>query len=389
MRALFFAPASRRLLLTTALVYLVLGALQALYGPAFPWMGRRFGVDATGAGLTVSLHFAGALVASLAAAPALMRFGYRPVLPAGAASIVIGAGTIALAPAFAWVLTGALIGGLGFGLLSVAVNLRVARAFGDDAAPALNLLNALFGLGAVTGPLAVGLAGGSLVPAMIALVAAAGLSAVTTARLPEPVRPGTGGTASVPFGLAGLFVAMYVLYVSTEIGVGSWETVHLAPRLGERDAAFHTSLYWAALTVGRVLVTPISARLRPSTLVVWASALGLVFLLAAQVPALALFAYPLVGLSLAPIFPTGIAWLQRAFPRRSEAVASLVLAFAGLGPIVTSGAIGALVASFGTQWVPTALATIAAALLAVVLLLRRATVHLPPLASERERTGGR
>ncbi len=385
MRALFFDRRSRRLLLTTALVYLILGALQALYGPAFPWMTRTFGVDAAGAGLTVSFHFAGALLASLAAGPALLRFGYRPVLPAGAAVIALGATAAATAPTFAVLLAGAAVGGVGFGLMSVAVNLRVARAFGDDAAPALNLLNALFGAGAVAGPLAVGLAGGSLVPAMAAVATIAVASALWSAALPEPDRPDVGGTERAPWGLAGLFVAMYVVYVATEIGVGSWETVHLAPQVGERAAAFHTSLYWAALTVGRILVTPLSARLRPSTLVVGAAASALVFLALAQAPGLALIAYPLVGLSLAPIFPTGIAWLQRAFPRRSEAVASLVLAFAGLGPIVTSGAIGAWVAASGPGVVPTALAILAALLLLIVLVLRRATRSIPPLASERRR----
>lgn len=43
----------------------------------------------------------------------------------------------------------------GLGLLSVGPNLVVARTFAPNAAPVLNLLAALFGSGAVLGPLLV------------------------------------------------------------------------------------------------------------------------------------------------------------------------------------------------------------------------------------------
>ncbi|NBC96369.1 MAG: MFS transporter, partial [Deinococcus-Thermus bacterium] len=100
-----------------------------------------------------------------------------------------------------------------------------------------------------------------------------------------------------------------------------------------------------------------------------ATALALAALAAAHVPAWAPFAYPVAGLAFAPIFPTGLAWLQRVAHDRSEPVASAVLAAATLGPVVTAGPIGLAVEAFGTALVPTLLVALTAALLATVVAL--------------------
>lgn len=343
-----------------------------MYGPAFPTLVRRFDIGLDAAGWTVALHFAGSFVTIAAAGPLLARLGYRLPLAVGAATMTAAGVTIAVAPSWAWILAGATLGGLGFGLVDVALNLLVARSFAPTAAPALNLLNAFFGVGAVTGPLAVAAAGGGLRWPMagLALVTAGWL--LLTLGLREPSRP-SESSGRIPWLAAGGFLTLYFLYVAGEVGVGSWETVHLAPILGERAAAVNASLYWGALTIGRLIATPISARIRPSTFVLACTGVALAGLGAAHVPSLAPFAYPLVGLAFAPIFPTGLAWLQRVFPRRAELVGSAVLAAATLGPVATSGAIGWTVERYGTGTVPTQLAVIVAGLLVVVTLLWRAT----------------
>lgn len=369
MRASLADPDRRRLLIAAALGFLVLGALQAVYGPAFPTLVRRFDVGLDAVAQTVGLHFAGSLLTVAVAGPLLARFGYRPPLTLGALGMAVGASLVAVAPSLPWLLAGAAFGGLGYGLLVVALNLRVARAFTSNAAPALNGLNAVFGVGAVAGPGVVALAGGGLRLPMLLLVAGALVLGWLLVRLPEPPAPPAGRRGRVPWAAASGFVAMNFLYVAAEVGVGSWETVHLAPSVGERAAALHASAYWAALTLGRLLAAPLSARVRPPDLVLGASALALAALAAAHVPAWAPFAYPVVGFAFAPIFPTGLAWLQRVAPHRSEPVASAVLAAAMLGPVATAGPIGAAVEAAGSRLVPTLLAALAAALLAVVTAL--------------------
>ncbi len=363
-------PAARRLLLAGFTAFFVIGALQALYGPALPFLAVRLDVGLDVLGQTVALHFAGSFVTIALAGPLLARTGYRWPLAAGAAVLAAGAATVAFASGVPTLLVGALLGGLGFGLVDVAMNLWVARAFAPNAAPALNLLNATFGLGSVAGPAVLAAVGGDLRTPMLAVAVIGGVLLVLVPGLREPERGATGPRGAVPWVAAAGFLALYVLYVTSEAGVGAWEATHLAPLVGERTAALHVSLYWGALTVGRLLATPLSARVRPGTLVTGASALAAVALAAAHVAPLAPYAYAVAGLAFAPIFPTGLAWLQTTFEERSEAVASAALAAATLGPAVTSGAIGWSVERFGPGVVPTLLASVAALLLATAATLR-------------------
>lgn len=349
--------------------YLVMGAMQAMYGPAFPGLLDRFAIGVDRVGDSVALHFAGSFVTIAASGLALTRFGYRPVMRVGGVAMTCGALAVALAPAWGWVLAGAALGGVGFGLLNITFNLMMVRVFAPRAAPILNLQNALFGAGAVLGPLAVGLAGGTLRAPFLVLAALTAVVAVSVTWLPEPQRPEAAGRERVPWLAALGFMAMYFLYVAAEVGVASWETVHLTPSLGARDAAFATSGYWAAITVGRVLASPLSAVVRPATLVAGSTVLALVGLGAAHVTSVAPVAYVGVGLAFAPVFPTGLAWLHRVFPRRAEQVAPLVMASANLGPVATASAIGAAVAAFGPQIVPTLLALLVGTLVAVTVPL--------------------
>lgn len=369
MRSAARDPTRRRILLVGFLAFALLGAIQAMYGPAFPGLTERFGVGIDRVGLTVSLHFAGSFLGIATSGFWLRRFGYRRVMGTGAGLMAAGAAAVAFAPTWGLVLSGALLAGLGFGLLDIAFNLLPARVFEPNAAPALNLLNAFFGVGAVLGPVAVGLAGSTLQGPFAGLALLTLVVAILVLRLPEPPRQEGAGNESVPWLTATGFTAMYFLYVAGEVGVGSWETVHLEPSLGARNAAFATSLYWGALTLGRLVATPISARLRPRTLVLGAGVLGLAGLAAAHATAFAPVAYAITGLAFAPIFPTGLAWLQRVFPRRSEQVAPIVVAASNLGPVTTAGAIGAVVAWRGPEVVPTLLTGLASGLVVVILAL--------------------
>lgn len=364
-------------MLTGFLAYLVMGAIQAMYGPAFPGLLDRFAIGVGRVGDVVALHFAGSFVTIAASGLFLTRLGYRPVMRTGGAVMTTGALAVALAPTWPWVLVGAVLGGVGFGLLNITFNLMVVRVFAPHAAPFLNLQNALFGVGAVLGPVAVGLAGATLRVPFLLLAMITLIVTVAVTWLPEPERPGGGAGERIPWLPAFGFMAMYFLYVSAEVGVASWETVHLEPFLGARDAAFATSAYWAALTVGRLLASPLSAYLRPSTLVLGSACLGFAGLGLAHVVAIAPVAYAVVGLTFAPIFPTGLAWLQRVFPRRAEQVAPLVVASANLGPVATASVIGAAVSAFGSEVIPSLLAVLAGALVAVTLALWRGTGRRP------------
>ena len=118
----------------------------------------------------------------------------------------------------------------------------------------------------------------------------------------------------------GVFVTLYVLHVGVEAGVGGWEPTHLetvgyGAGVGRRRA---TSVYWLMMTVGRFLVAPLALRFSPQSIIAVSCAGMTACLLLAAIPGLAPYAYAGVGLFIAPIFPTGLTWLNRAAPGREE-----------------------------------------------------------------------
>ncbi|MEJ2666349.1 MAG: MFS transporter [Deinococcales bacterium] len=371
LRGLLDTRDKRFLFAAGSLGFLAIGAVQAMYGPAFPAFLARYHLGLGQVGVIVSAAFLGSFFTIAASGLLLVRFGYRRVLATGAGAAAFGATGVALSPTWGLALASALVGGLGFGLLDVATNLLFARAFGSRASAALNLLNAAFGLGAVAGPLLVGLVAPHVAPAFLLVAGLCVVVSGTMAKLPAAPTPLRlqRGAPRVPLAPLAGFLLLYFLYVSSEVGVASWEPTYLAPVLGASTAAYLTSLFWGALTVGRFVAAAVSDLLRPADLVMGALLLALAAAWLAVVTPLAPVAYAVVGLAFAPVFPTALAWLQEVFPLRAERLGAVVIAGASLGPVASAPVIGWAVAGWGTRYVPVVLGLVLVALLTVTALL--------------------
>lgn len=372
-RAVILSAERRPALLLGFAGFVLVGVAYSLFGPSFPHLRLRFGVGVDEVGLVVSAQFIGAAVTMLVSGLLLGRFGYRPLMVAGAAVMALGAVGVAFAPSWSLILVAAFAGGLGSGTLVICLNLLTARVFVPASAPALNLMNAMFGIGAISGPLLVAAAAPrQVVPFLLLAVLAMAVSVgALFVKAPVVERPPGAATGFAWGPLVG-FALVYLFYVATEVGITAWETEHLSPLYGTAAAAAFTSLYWMALTVGRVLAIPLSARIAPGRLVAGSLALTLLFLLFAHLVRLAPLFYALAGLSLAPVFGTALAWFTLVFKERSEQLAPVMLAVANFGPITTAPLIGVAVATWGYGVIPTALSLLAAgAALAAGWLLRR------------------
>ncbi len=137
------------LLVTGALGFGMMGVGQSVYGPALPaWM-RDFGLTQTAAGLILSAYWVGAIVAVVA----MLRIGHR--FPAWAAVALAAAGQamIAFGPAWPVKVAGAALFGIGGGFATVVFNRRVLAAFGSRGPAMVGAINALYGVGAITGPM--------------------------------------------------------------------------------------------------------------------------------------------------------------------------------------------------------------------------------------------
>jgi FHS family glucose/mannose:H+ symporter-like MFS transporter len=374
-----FSPAA---VVASCVGFVLIGALQALYGPAIPGFREEFGLTPSAAGLGLSAHFVGGVAGVLLFDRLFGRIGNRRILGASYLLMAVGAAGFALAPNWPTALAAALLAGLGFGGIDYGLNQLFAVGFGHRSAAMLNILNAHFGIGAILGPALIGVVGSAHYPAVFLGFALVNLPLLLCLkgvrdRAPQPSDAAAADGGRV-FGrslgsVLAVFVALYVLHVGIEAGVGGWEPTHLETvGYGAGVAATATSVYWLMMTVGRFLVAPIALRFSAQAIITVSCAGMTACLLLASIPALAPYAYAGVGLFIAPIFPTGLPWLHRAAPTARRAGA-LVIAASMVGGVVAGPALGKAIEASGVRAVPLLLGGVSALCLAATLWLIRAT----------------
>ncbi|MGW0941506.1 MFS transporter [Streptomyces sp. NPDC002623] len=360
--------------------FVLIGALQALYGPSIPALREEFGLSPSTAGLGLSAHFVGGVAGVLLFDRRYGRTGNRRILATSYLLMAAGAAGFALAPNWPLALTAAFLAGLGFGGIDYGLNQLFAVGFGHRSTAMLNILNAHFGIGAILGPALIGTVGAEHYPAIFTAFALANLPLLLCLRgvrdhpphTPTPTEKATPANGALRSVLT-VFVTLYVLHVAIEAGVGGWEPTHLETvGYGAGIAATATSVYWLMMTVGRFLVAPIALRFSAQAIITVSCAGMTVCLLLAAVPSLAPYAYAGVGLFIAPIFPTGLPWLTRAAPRARRAGA-LVIAASMLGGVAAGPALGQVIEWSGVRAVPLLLAAVSATCLAATVWLTRAT----------------
>lgn len=377
-----FSPAA---VVASCVGFVLIGVLQSLYGPAIPAFREEFGLSPSAAGLGLSAHFVGGVAGVLLFDRLYGRFGNRQILGASYLLMGVGAAGFALAPNWPLALAAALFAGVGFGGIDYGLNQLFAVGFGHRSTAMLNILNAHFGVGAILGPALIGLVGSEHYPAVFLVFAAANLPLLLCLRgvRDHVPHPATGEPAGERGGrqvlgrslgsVLAVFVTLYVLHVGVEAGVGGWEPTHLETvGYGAGVAATATSVYWLMMTVGRFLVAPIALRYSAQAIITVSCAGMTVCLLLAAVPGLAPYAYAGVGLFIAPIFPTGLPWLNRAAPKARRAGA-VVIAASMIGGVAAGPALGKAIEWSGVRAVPLLLSAVSALCLAATVWLIRAT----------------
>lgn len=287
---------------------LMLGVSDAMLGVAWPSMRASFGAPLAGLGVVLAAITAGFLVSSTATSTILIRLAMGGRMVLAAAGVCVALGGFALSPTWPALVVAAVVYGAAAGLLDPGLNSFIAIRHSNRE---LNLLHAGYGLGAGLGPLVMTaflLAGlvWRLAYLAILLLEAALLAAFLLLRHSWPrfeatatdLRPaGSGGALAL--GLLGFFI-----YSGIEVSAGAWSFSFLTigHGIGTAPAGFVVGAFWAAITAGRVLAGVLATRVRNDRL------LQAAVLLAVAGAALALAwpaaGLPLLGLGLAPIFPT-------------------------------------------------------------------------------------
>jgi MFS transporter, FHS family, glucose/mannose:H+ symporter len=376
-----------RLFTTTATVaacigFVLLGALQAYYGPAIPALRTRFGLAPSGAGLALSMFYGGAVAGVLVGGILHRHTRNSRLLITSFLVMSVGALGFALSANWLCALAASLLSGFGAGGMDYGLNQLFSIGFGRRSPAMLGILNAHYGVGAIAGPLVIGMIGAHNYP--YAFAATAALLVITcwffrSVRDAVPQRKtatehATRARLVTPvLWILVAFLALYALQVAIETGIGAWEPTYLQ-LLGhdERFAANATSGFWLMLTLGRFLLAPLTLRWSEPT-IVCVSCLGTTICLAfAVIPGLAPYALAGAGLFNAPVFPAALPWLNRVTPDVSWAGTGAVLT-ANLGGMAAGPLLGLAIEDFGSGSVPWALTIVSAVCLALAVKLRMTT----------------
>jgi fucose permease len=325
--------------------FIAIGLNDGGTGVLLPSLQAQYQVDKA----TISLLFlagsAGYLGAAFMSGLLVEWLGLRRFLLLGALACLLGTGLLSTAPPFVAVLL-ALIG-LGFGVAILDAGLNAYIAGLPGAAPLLNYLHAFYGAGALLGPLvasailaaAWGWSRVYLVWAAVSLSLLAGIAVIFQRPAAPPAAEGPNVLLAAlrqrAVGLAALFL---MLYVGSEVSLGSWSYSFLTEErhLADLPAGWAVSGFWLGLTLGRLILGRLADRLGQARLIqgcLAGLAAGVLLVWLAPAGALAALGLVLAGFSLGPIYPTSIALLATLVPAR--------LLPSAVGFVASAGSVGA------------------------------------------------
>src|SRR5262249_43200594 len=121
------------------------------------------------------------------------------------------------------------------------------------------------------------------------------------------------------------------LYIGAEVSYGNWIYSYvLKMNLGdENKAAYLSSIFWGALTAGRLLAVPVAGGLRPRTILL-ADLIGcflsisIAILWSTSIVAITI-ASLCIGLSMASIYPTAVTFAERRVQMTGQVTSFLLL----------------------------------------------------------------
>lgn len=317
------------LLLIIYLAFISLGLPDSLLGATWPVMRPDLEAPIGMAGLLSMTVSVGTIVSSLVSGAAVRRFGTGRVT---LASCMMTAGALlgfSYAPLIVWLIVCAIPLGLGGGAVDAGLNHYVAARY---KAHHMSWLHCFWGVGATASPMimAAFLSGNSSWRDGYLAVAGIQFALVILLFVTLPLwghlagKQGAGfnaeqtetgpslenGGAYEPQHMKGVKYALasFLFYCGVEATVGLWGSSYLVKVKGlpADEAAFWVSIYFAGITIGRLITGFVTFKLSNRLLIrggQFAALAGALLLLLPLPTGFALCGLLITGLGLAPIFP--------------------------------------------------------------------------------------
>ena len=336
-------PDIRRPLLFAAMAsFIVLGAYQAVLGPALPVYQQMFGLQTATAGWLISTLGIGSFIGIVG-----MYFVGNHVTPRLAlGAMALGAVLLALAPGWITTLAGGVLFGLGYGSVATLFNARIMAAFGVRGPAMVSLINALYSVGAIAAPLVFVALGSdtALIFWIIAGVAVLTIVASGPAGRARAVGVAntTGFRVDLPILVFGAFAIGFEVCLT-----GLAPSALILSGIAPARAAELLSVFFVAFLLGRLGLTLFANRVQPFAM--FTAALGFTALCALGCvlfdPA---WFYPPIGAAVGLFFP-GFFMTATHKMGTDTRVAPVVLGTCQIGAVVSPLIVAGLIPQMGDK----------------------------------------
>ena len=346
--------------------FISLGLPDGLIGVAWPSIRATFDLPLDALGALITTVSIGYLVSSFSSGRIVAGLGVGRLLVASCLATAISLLGYGGAPLWVGMVGLGLLAGLGAGAIDAGLNTYAAENF---SARTVNWLHASFGLGAAIGPLLMSVVIGAgqswrlgylIVGAaqlMLAICFALTRNRWHTQGAGDDVASSASAsmvqTLSVPAGW--LSVLLFFLYTGLETSAGQWLYTLLTEARGVQPAlaGAWVSVYWGSLTAGRLLSGAVVAYITVRTLLrlcLVGLVFGVVLLWLDLAPWLSLGGVGLLGLSLAPMFPSFISLTPaRMGPAHTANMIGIQITAALLGGAALASGFGRIGSRFGLE----------------------------------------
>jgi MFS transporter, FHS family, Na+ dependent glucose transporter 1 len=295
--------------------FIAMGISIASLGPTLPGLAQNTRATLGAISILFTARSLGSLVGSVWGGQVYDRLKGNRVMALMVVGMAILTALTPLAPVL-WVLAALLfLTGAVQGILNIGGNALLVWLHGPRVGPFMNGLHFFFGLGTFITPVIVaqfiarqgGLVWIYLLMAVIILPAAA------LAFLPSPPSLQAGNNLSAARldpGLIFLIALVFGCYSGASLAYGGWIfTYALKMNLAnETQAAYLTSVFWGALTLGRLVAIPLALRFSPRAILradyIGALASLLVLMAWPRSPVAVIVTSAGLGFALASIYPT-------------------------------------------------------------------------------------
>jgi FHS family Na+ dependent glucose MFS transporter 1 len=343
--------------------FIALGMGMAILGPSLPRLAENTGSTISQISILFTASSGGYFLGSVLGGRLYDRYAGHPILAMILGVMILGIALIPFMPLL-WILAAVLFFlGAFQGVLDVGCNTLLIWVYRRDVSPYMNALHFFFGVGTFIAPII--LAQSALLSGdiklgyiLIALMIIPVLIWITRQPSPSAQDQNEETAEKGPQNLRQnviliVFTATILFfYVGAELGFGGWiYTYALESNLADATtAAYLTSAFWGAFSIGRLVSIPLATRMRPRTQMFadFAGCIaGMLIIILFAGSQIALWTGTMVvGFSMASVFPVTITLAERRMVVTGQ-ITSWFFVGVGLGSMLMPWLIGQLIEPIG------------------------------------------